>query len=275
MEKTMRIAFLIVVSLLLACCAPVQMVPPGPKPVVTGAAGGGTPQKAGTSFEQCTESFGTLALAEEQDEDWHYVIIHEYGLPPASKLLRLMAQQSNCFVVVERDRQDMKAMEKERAPQDSGEMRQGGSFGKGQIDSADYTLTPSVIFSSHDLGSIGAAVGTRPRPLDDSAGTAVGAVDGVKKREASTLLTLVDNRSGVLIEAAEGNASNLDFGLLDGIFSGSGGVGLGGYEKTPEGKILAAAFADSFNQMVKALKNYQAQEVKGDLGKGGNLKVGS
>lgn len=259
----MRIVFLVVVSLLLASCAPVQMVPPGPKPVVTGAAGGGTPQKAGISFERCTESFGTLALSEEQDEDWHSVIIDEYGLPPASKLLRLMAQQSNCFVVVEQVRQGMKAMEKERALQDS-------SFGKGQIDSADYTLTPSVIFSSHDPGSIGAAVGTRPRPLDDSAGTAVGAVDGVKKKEASTILTLVDNRSGVLIEAAEGNASNFDFGLLGRIFSGSGGVGLGGYEKTPEGKILAAAFADSFNQMVKALKNYQAQKVKG-----GTLKVGS
>jgi curli biogenesis system outer membrane secretion channel CsgG len=264
----MRIALLIVVSLLLASCAPVQMVPSGPKPAVTGAAGGGMPQKIGTSFEQCSESFGTLALSEEQDEDWHSVIIHEYGLPSASQLLRLMVQQSNCFVVVEGDRQGMKAMEKERGLRDS-------SFGKGQIDSADYTLTPSVIFSSHDLGSIGAAVGTRPRPLDDSAGTAVAAVDGVKKREASTMLTLEDNRSGVLIEAAEGNASNLDFDLLDGIFSGSGGVGLGGYEKTPEGRILAAAFADSFNQMVKALKNYQAQEVKGGLGKGGTLKLGN
>ena len=264
----MRIALLIVVSLFLASCAPVEMVPSGPKPAVTGAAGGGMPQKIGTSFERCTESFGTLALSEEQAKDWHFVIIHEYGLPPASQLLRLMVQQSKCFVVVERDRQGLKAMEKER------EM-QGGSFGKGQVDSADFTLTPSVIFSSHDPGSIGAAVGTRPRPLDDSAGTAVATLDEVKKREASTMLTLVDNRSDVLIEAAEGNASNLDFGLLDGIFSGSGGVGLGGYEKTPEGKILAAAFADSFNQMVRALKNYQAQEVKGGLGKGGTLKVGS
>lgn len=266
----MRIAILFVVCVLLASCAPVQMVPPGPKPVVMGAAGGGTPHKAGTSFERCAESLGTLALSEVQDEDWHYVIIHEYRLPPASKLLRQMARQSNCFEVVERDRQGMKAMEKERVLQHSAEMQQGSSFGKGQVDGADYTLTPSVIFSSHDPGSIGAAVGTRPRPIEDSAGTAVGAIGGLKKREASTMLTLVDNRSGVLITAAEGDASNLDFSLLSGIFSGSGGVGLDGYEKTPEGKILAAAFADSFNQMVKALKNYQAQEVKG-----GTSKVGS
>jgi curli biogenesis system outer membrane secretion channel CsgG len=247
----------------------------GSKTVVTGAAGGGTGQNANASFERCSESFGTLALLEDQDEDWYYVIIHEYRLPPASKLLRLMAQQSNCFVVVERDRQGMKAMEKERALQTSGEMRQGSNFGKGQMVAADYTLSPSVTFSSNDSGGMGAAVGTLLSTFGGSAGTAVGAVGGMKKREASTMLTLVENRSGVQIAAAEGSASKFDFGLLGGIFSGSGGVGLGGYEKTPEGKILAAAFADSFNQMVRALKNYQAQEVKGGLGKGGTLKVGS
>ena len=110
----MRTAFLIFVSLLLASCASLQKESSGPKSVVTGAQrGGGTTTKASTSFERCTESFGTLALLEEQDEDWYYVIIHEYRLPPASKLLRLMAQQSNCFVVVERDRRGMKGIVKE------------------------------------------------------------------------------------------------------------------------------------------------------------------
>jgi hypothetical protein len=52
------------------------------------------------------------------------------------------------------------------------------------------------------------------------------------------------------------------------------GGGAGGYTNTPEGKVLAAAFADSFNQMIRALRNYKAQQVKGGLGKGGNLKVG-
>ena len=52
----------------------------------------------------------------------------------------------------------------------------------------------------------------------------------------------------------------------------------------PTGEILApigplsigdaqAAFADSFNQMVKALRNYKAQTVKGGLGTGGRLGV--
>jgi hypothetical protein len=58
------------------------------------------------------------------------------------------------------------------------------------------------------------------------------------------------------------------------MFGGGVGGGAGGYTNTPEGKVLAAAFADSFNQMIRALRNYKAQQVKGGLGKGGNLKVG-
>ena len=230
----MRTAVLIVVSLILASCAPVQTGPSGQKTAVTGAAGGGTARKADSSFERCTEPFGTLALLEEQDEDWYKVIIDEYRLPPASELLRLMVQQSNCFVVVGGARQDMRTIEKAREPQASAGMRQGGSFARGQMVAADYTLTPSVTFSSNAPVSIGAAVGTRPRSLDDSAGTAVvGAAGGVQRRgEASTMLTLVENRSGVQVAAAEGSATRFDFGVLGKIFNGSGGVGLGGYERT-------------------------------------------
>jgi len=38
--------------------------------------------------------------------------------------------------------------------------------------------------------------------------------------------------------------------------------------------VIASSFADAYNQMVKAVKNYKAQEVKGGLGKGGRLSVG-
>src|SRR5262249_24348321 len=55
---------------------------------------------------------------------------------------------------------------------------------------------------------------------------------------------------------------------------GSGGVGgLGGYTNTPEGKVLAGAFADAYNRLVGAVRNYKAQEVKGGLGTGGTLRV--
>ena len=57
-------------------------------------------------------------------------------------------------------------------------------------------------------------------------------------------------------------------------WGGSGYGALGGYTNTPEGKVLAAAFADAYNNMVRALRNYEAQEVEGGLGRGGRLKVG-
>jgi hypothetical protein len=92
-------------------------------------------------------------------------------------------------------------------------------------------------------------------------------------KESSTMLTLVDNRSGVQLAAAEGSARNMDFGFLGGLFGGAlGGVG-GGYSNTAEGKVIVAAFTDSYNNMVKAVRSYKAQEVKGGLGTGGHLGV--
>ena len=41
------------------------------------------------------------------------------------------------------------------------------------------------------------------------------------------------------------------------------------------GVDVAAAFADAYNNLVRALRNYEAQEVEGGLGKGGKLKVGN
>jgi len=77
----------------------------------------------------------------------------------------------------------------------------------------------------------------------------------------------------VQLAAAEGAASNTDFNLWSGFFGSGGGGGLGGYTNTPQGKVLAGAFADAYNQLVTSVRNYRAQEVKGGLGTGGTLGV--
>jgi hypothetical protein len=65
----------------------------------------------------------------------------------------------------------------------------------------------------------------------------------------------------------------MDFGAMGALFGGgAGGVG-GGYANTAEGKVIVAAFTDSYNNMVRAVRNYKAQEVRGGLGTGGNLGV--
>ena len=95
----------------------------------------------------------------------------------------------------------------------------------------------------------------------------------MKSNEASTTLIMIDNRSGVQLAAAEGSAKNFDFGFFGSAFTAGLGGGASGYSNTPEGKIIIAAFADSYNQLVKAVKNYKAQTVKGGLGTGGTLGV--
>ena len=65
------------------------------------------------------------------------------------------------------------------------------------------------------------------------------------------MLTLIDNRSSVQLAAAEGSARNMDFGAIGGLLgSAAGGVG-GGYSNTAEGKVIVAAFTDSYNNLVK------------------------
>ena len=95
---------------------------------------------------------------------------------------------------------------------------------------------------------------------------------GLKSNKAATTLLLIDNRSGVQVSAATGSAKNFDVSLFGGAFSG-GFAGAGGYSKTPEGKIVTAAFADSYNQMVTALRSYKSQRVEGGLGNGGKLII--
>jgi curli biogenesis system outer membrane secretion channel CsgG len=244
-----------------ACQSPINMGDPSAKTAATGAAGGATAVGQNTALEHCTETLGTISLVENQQANWYHVLTGQYKLPPTANLLRLMIQQSNCFVVVERGRAGMQAMTKERELMASGETRAGSDFGKGQLVASDYAMTPEVNFSADNTGGIGGAIGGL---LPGTAGKLLGAVGGsAKTREASVMLTVVDNRSG-----------KTDFGAFGALFGGSGGAGLSGYSNTPQGKVLSAAFMDAYNQTVKALRNYKAQEVKGGLGKGGKLKVG-
>ena len=237
------------------------------KGTVTGAAGGGTTDNANSALEKCTETLGTLAMEEDVNAPWYYQL-REYQLGSTLPVLRLMIQQSNCFVVVERGRA-MNNMMRERELQQSGEMRGGSSFGQGQMVAADYTMSPSIQFSGK-TGGAAAGLASGFGVLGAVAGVVAGSMS---KNEASTTLLLVDNRSGVQISAAEGTAGNMDFGIFGAAFTGGLGAGGGGYAKTPQGKVIVTAFADSYNQMIKALRNYKAQTVKGGLGTGGRLGV--
>jgi len=253
----------------LSGCAASDPILGGSRTPVTGSAAGSTAEGASDQLERCNESLGTLAVVEDQGAPW-YGSLSQYKLGSTVPVLRMMIQQSNCFVVVERGRA-MNNMMQERALEQSGEMRKGSNFGKGQMVAADYTMSPSVNFSQKGTGGLGGALGGL---IPGPGGIVAGAVAGsLKTNEASTTLLLIDNRSGVQLAAAVGSAKNFDFNLFGSVFGFAGGGGMGGYTNTPEGKILTASFMDSYNQMVRSVRNYEAQTVKGGLGTGGRLGV--
>ncbi len=256
------------ILLSLASCGGTMPTMGGSRGTVTGAAGGETAQGQNTQLTRCDETLGTLAVEEDQAAPW-YAQLRRYNLGSTVPVLRLMIQQSNCFVIVERSAGGMAMMTQERALQQSGEMRGGSNFGKGQMVAADYAMRPSIQFAQKGTGGIGGALGGL-----GLLGAAAGAIaGGLKSNEAATTLLLIDNRSGVQISASEGSAKNYDFNVAGGLFGGGLGAGAGAYSNTPEGKIITAAFADSYNQMVGALKSYKAQTVRGGLGTGGRLGV--
>ncbi len=241
----------------------------GSQTTATGAAGGATSEGASNQLEHCGESLGTLAITEDQGAAWYGYLTSHYKLGSTVPVLRLMVQQSNCFVVVERGRA-MQNMMQERALEGTGELRQGSSFQKGQMVAADYSMSPSITFSQKGTSGVGGALSAWGGVLGRAAGAIAG---GLKSNEASTTLLLVDNRSGVQLAASEGSAKNYDFSVGGALFGSGGGGGAGGYTNTPEGKILTAAFMDSYNKLVKAVRNYKEQTVKGGLGTGGRLGV--
>jgi hypothetical protein len=257
--------YILAVGLLAGCG--VQMGDNSARTPVTGSAGGATSQNANAQLQHCDQTLGTVAVVEDQNAGWYHRLTREYQLTSTVPLIRLLIQQSNCFVVVARGA-EFRQMQGERSLQQSGELRQGSNFGQGQMVAADYSLNPMITFSEKDTRGIGAALGGIPY-----VGAFGALAGGLRTSEASTTLTLVDNRSGVQLAAAEGAASTTDFNLWSGFFGGAGGGGLGGYTNTPQGKVIAGAFADAYNQTVIALKSYKAQEVKGGLGTGGTLGV--
>ena len=279
--------------LLLSACAAggpgsMQMGSAGNRSVASGAAGGSTTLGANSNLERCASPLGTISLTEDVSSTW-YGEYRQHKLPSTIQLMRVFIQQSNCFVVVERSARGMNAMNRERELQNSGEMRAGSNFGKGQMVSSDFAMTPEVTFADRNTqggaeiadiageilsrGKLGKEIG-RSRTAVSVANRGLREVAQSTATEASVLLMLVDNRSGVQLAAAEGTATKVDFGGP--LFRTVGGLtGMSSYTATPAGKVVVAAFMDAFNNMVITLRDYKPQEVKGGLGKGGQLKVGN
>jgi Curli production assembly/transport component CsgG len=242
---------------------------------VQGAAGTQGAQGAAGDLERCDKPMGAVAVVEPQD----YVMsaLSRYNLQSPVGLIRMMIQQSNCFIVVERG-QGMQNMMQERALAGGGELRSNSNIGGGQMVAADFILTPAVVFSENNAGGVGGALGGL---LGGRSGSVVGAVaGGLKFKEAQTSMLMADARSGVQVASAEGSSKKADLALGAALFGGGAFGGAGGYGNTNEGKIVAASFADNYNNVVRAIRNDPSlQRDVGSLTQeaalGGSTKAGA
>ena len=198
-------------------------------------------------LEKCDGPKGTIAVAEPQS---HVIMaLSRYNLPPPTSLLRQYIQNSNCFQVVERGRA-MRNIQQERNLSESGMLQQDSNMGGGQMVTADFVMTPDVIFKDSNAG--GAGVGAAVGSLFGGVGSLVGAVaGGVKFQEAQTTLTMADTRSTIQVAAASGTYKKADW-AFGGVL---GAIGGGAYTSTDEGKIVAAALLDNYNNIVRDVRS--------------------
>jgi hypothetical protein len=273
--------------------APTQTAPQS-----SGAAGGATAVGGDASLQTCTETVGTVRLQDGNAPaatsnassgnatlDSVSAFIRSLPLPQQSnnsnnnanagvsiEALRLLIQQSNCLAIVDRGISEAASDdEKRRTRSPNSEVRDDANMGQGQEVAADFVLRAMVLQVGTDKSSsmnLGALIPWK----------AAGAVSvGQTISSADVQLVLSDVRSKIQLAVAQGRGSDSNTGLATSVIGGAGGLFGGGGAKsqtnTSTNKILLQAFADAYNKMVPALKNYKSQMVKGGLGAGGTLKV--
>jgi len=222
--------------------------------VVTGSAGPAGAQNASHELVKCDAPVATMALVENPNG---YTMASGYSLPSSPlPLVRLIAQQSGCFRIVDRS-SGLKATIQEQDLKNSGVLGDAVKVRKGQGYAAQYTITPSLTFSERDAGrEVGGLLAHVP-----VLNKFVGLADQVKLKEAQVALLLTDNETTEQIAAATGSVRVTDLGMAGLMLGRGGGAAGAGWSNTNEGKVIAAAFLDAHNQLVTQLRMLQAKDL--------------
>ena len=222
--------------------------------VVSGSAGPAGAQNASHELVRCDAPVATMALVENPNG---YVMQGSYNLPSSPvPLVRLIAQQSGCFRIVDRA-SGLKATIQEQELKDAGVLGNKVQVRKGQGYAAQYTITPSLTFSERDAGrEIGGVLAHIP-----VLNKFVGLADSVKLKEAQVALLLTDNETTEQLAAATGSVRVTDLGMAGLMLGRAGGAAGAGWSNTNEGKVIAAAFLDAHNQLVTQLRLLQAKDL--------------
>ena len=207
----------------------------------------GAVHAADSNVEKCSRKLGVMAVAEPHG-GWSYLSAYQLGSP--EQLLRMMVQQSGCFDVVERG-VAMQNIQQERSLAEGGELRGESNIGKGQMQAADFVMTPAVQIAANNTGGVGGALAGG---LLNKFGLG-GVAGGLKFKEASTSLVVADVRSSLQVASAEGKATKTDFDIGGWGWTGAAFGAANGYTNTPEGKVIAASLLDNWNHIVVAIRD--------------------
>ncbi len=247
----MRRFLLVLCVLSLAACRQTEKGQGGSE--VSGSGGGAGAKNAAKDLLRCAAPIATVALVEDPSG---YAYMSRYQLPSPLPLMRLMMQQSGCFRVVDRSA-GIEAAKREQELDNSGMLRKDQTVRKRQVIEAQYSMLTTVVFSERNAGdSFGGLVSRLP-----VVGEYAGLLGNVNFKEAQTILFLTDNETSEQIASATGSARATDLGA-GGLMIGSlGGAALGGWGTTNEGKVIAAALLDSFNNLVPQVQVLRQKEL--------------
>ena len=234
------VLFLLAILAILSACRQTDLGEGGSK--VSGSAGPAGAKDAAKELVTCDVPIATIALAESPNG---YTVLSSYQLPPTPlPLIRVMAQQSNCFRIVDRSA-GLRGTVQEQQLKDAGILKAETVPKKGEGIGARMTLTPSLTFSEDNAGGGLVALLNLIPVLREFAGVA----GGVKFKEAQVVLLLTDNETTEQLAAATGSARATDLGV-GGLVIGKVIGGAAGWGITNEGKVIAAAFLDAHNKLV-------------------------
>ena len=212
-------------------------------------------QSAG-DLPHCDRPIGVAAV-KEPDRDWWTPL----GLGKPEAVLKMFALHSGCLRIVDRS-QGLEMRNQEEGLNSGGELQRGSNLGKGQVLAADYFIIPDISRTNQNSGggNIGGAFG---HFIPGGFGAVVGSIS-IHSQEASTVITLVDARTTEDVYAAEGVAKKTDVGFGGGGgyggWGGFGAVEAGGYTNTDIGKIIMAAYANAFIDLVHYMQQQQPGE---------------
>ena len=231
----------------------------------------GAAHAADSNVEKCSRKLGVMAVAEPHG-GWSYLSSYQLGSP--EQLLRMMVQQSGCFDVVERG-VAMQNIQQERSLAEGGELRGESNIGKGQMQGADFVMTPAVQIAANNTGGVGGALAGG---LLNKFGLG-GVAGGLKFKEAATSLVIADVRSSLQVASAEGKATKTDFDIGGWGWTGAAFGAANGYTNTPEGKVIAASLLDNWNHIVVAIRDnpslIKTHSEAGDVNAANSTRAGA